>query len=152
VIDHDGEVGIGTTNPQSTLHVAGTLRVDTLGTAGATPLCWNSTTNQLATCSSSLRYKTDVTSFTSGLDLVDRLHPIAFAWKDGGLRDVGFAAEDVADVDPRLAIYDSAGQVEGVKYDRLTTALVNAVKELKGRNDTLERRLAALERLLAAKP
>ena len=151
VIDHDGEVGIGTADPQSTLHVAGTIRADTLGTAGATGLCRNAS-NQISTCSSSLRYKTDVTSFTSGLGLVDRLQPIAFAWKDDGLRDVGFAAEAVASVDSRLVTYDRAGQVEGVKYDRLTTALVNAVKELKERNDALERRLAALEGLLAAKP
>lgn len=148
LIDHDGEVGIGTSNPQARLHVAGTLRVDTLGTGGATPLCLNTTTNQLATCSSSLRYKTEVTPFTPGLGLVDRLEPIAFAWKDDGLRDVGFAAEAVASVDPRLVTYNGAGQVEGVKYDRLTTALVNAVKELKERNEALEQRLAALERLL----
>ena len=151
VIDHDGEIGIGTANPQSTLHVAGTIRVDTLGAAGADMLCRNAT-NQIAACSSSLRYKTDVRPFTSGLGLVERLEPIAFAWKDDGLRDVGFAAEAVATVDPRLVTFDSAGQVEGVKYDRLTTALVNAVKELKERNDALERRLAALEGLLATKP
>jgi len=40
--------------------------------------------------------------------------------------------------------------VEGVKYDRLTTVLVNAVKELQDRNDALERRLAELETRLAS--
>jgi hypothetical protein len=151
VIDHDGEVGVGTADPLATLHVAGTIRVDTLGAPGTTALC-RSASNQLSTCSSSLRYKTDVTPFTSGLGLVDRLQPIAFAWEEDGLPDVGFAAEAVASVDARLVTYDGAGQVEGVKYDRLTTALVNAVKELKERNDPLERRLAALEGLLAARP
>jgi len=97
-IDHDGEIGIGTSNPQSTLDVNGTVRVVTLGAAGATPLCRN-VTNQIATCSSSLRYKQDIAPFASGLDVVHRLRPISFTWKDGGLRDVGFGAEDVAAID-----------------------------------------------------
>ena len=156
-IDHDGEIGIGTSNPQSTLDVNGTLRVVTLGAAGATPLCRN-VTNQIATCSSSLRYKQDIARFGSGLDVVHRLRPISFTWKDGGLRDVGFGAEDVAAIDPRLATFNDAGQVEGVKYDRLTTVLVNAVKELealvgtlKSDKDALKLRLAAIEARLGAK-
>ncbi len=148
-IDHDGEIGIGTSNPQSTLDVNGTVRVVTLGAAGATPLCRN-VTNQIATCSSSLRYKQDIAPFASGLDVVHRLRPISFTWKDGGLRDVGFGAEDVAAIDSRLTTLNDRGEVEGVKYDRLTTVLVNAVKELQDRNDALERRLAELETRLAS--
>ena len=107
------------------LWLARRLFVDTLGAAGADMLCRNAT-NQIAACSSSLRYKTDVRPFTSGLGLVERLEPIAFAWKDDGLRDVGFAAEAVATVDPRLVTFDSAGQVEGVgqvAHTRLTTLM-----------------------------
>ncbi|MGE0461164.1 MAG: tail fiber domain-containing protein [Vicinamibacterales bacterium] len=136
-IDHDGEVGIGTSTPLARLHVNGTVRVDALGTAGATALCRNAS-NELATCSSSVRYKQDVQPFEGGLDLLARLRPISFTWKDGGMRDVGFGAEDVAAIDPRLAVFTD-GQVEGVKYDRLTTVLVNAVKELEGMVDELRR-------------
>jgi hypothetical protein len=116
--------------------------------AGAVALCRNAS-NEIATCSSSLRYKTDVTPFTEGFSIVDRLEPIGFAWKDGGLRDVGFAAEAVAAIDPRLAIHGDEGRVEGVKYDRLTAVLVNAVKELREQNASLQRHNAALEDRLA---
>jgi len=45
------------------------------------------------------------------------------------MHDLGFGAEDVEKVDKLLVIYNDSGQVEGVKYDRLTTVLVNSVKE-----------------------
>ena len=65
----------------------------------------------------------------SGLNLVNQLHPITFQWKADSKPDIGFGAEDVARVSPLFVTYNKDGQVEGVKYDRLTTILVNAVKE-----------------------
>jgi Chaperone of endosialidase len=146
-IDDDGQVGIGTSIPRATLEVAGTLRVETLGAAGTTALCRNFV-NQIATCSSSLRYKRDVEAFDGGLEMLGRLRPISFTWKAGGMRDVGFGAEDVAAIDPRLAVFNQAGEVEGVKYDRLTTVLVNAVKELEALVRTLREEKGELERRL----
>jgi trimeric autotransporter adhesin len=158
-IDHSGNVGIGALNPLARLHVAGgTVRVDSLGVAGATTLCRNAS-NEIATCSSSLRYKRDVEAFDGGLDVLGRLRPISFTWKNGGMRDLGFGAEDVAAIDPRLAVFNGNGEVEGVKYDRLTTVLVNAVKELeelvrtlREEKSDLERRLTTLEGRMAEQP
>ncbi|HXF42584.1 MAG TPA: tail fiber domain-containing protein, partial [Pyrinomonadaceae bacterium] len=100
-----------------------------LGAAGGTQLCRNGS-NQIAACSSSLRYKTNIAPFASGLNFIRQLKPIAFDWKDGiQPRDVGFAAEDVEKINPLFVTYNSKGEVEGVKYDRLTTVLVNAVNE-----------------------
>jgi hypothetical protein len=149
IIDHDGEVGIGTTTPAALLHVAGTARVDTLGAAGATPLCRNASF-QIATCSSSRRYKHDLADFGRGLDVVHRLRPVSFRWNGDGSADVGFGAEDVAAIDPRLAVFNADGTVEGVKYDRLTTVLVNAVKELEAQNGSLVERNQSLEQQMAA--
>jgi hypothetical protein len=108
--------------------VPGNLLVVTLGSAGSTSLCRNAL-NQISTCSSSLRYKKDLEPFTSGLALVKRLNPITFRWKSDDTQDLGFAAEDVAAVEPLLTTTNADGQVEGVKYDRISAALVNAVKE-----------------------
>jgi hypothetical protein len=106
----------------------GRIRVSEPGAAGATNVCRNRS-DQLSTCSSSLRYKELVTDFTSGLELINRLRPITFNWKQGGSRDIGFAAEEVAALEPLLVTHNVEGQIEGVKYDRVTTALVNAVKQ-----------------------
>ncbi|MDQ4122266.1 MAG: tail fiber domain-containing protein [Acidobacteriota bacterium] len=110
------------------VRVPGNLVVLTLGSAGSTDICRNAS-NQLSTCSSSLRYKTNVQTFNAGLDVVKRLRPIVFDWKQGGKPDVGFAAEEVAEVEPHLTTNNDKGEIEGVKYAQITTVLVNAVKE-----------------------
>jgi hypothetical protein len=111
-----------------TTQIPGKLAVSTLGSAGSTNLCRNAS-NQISTCSSSLRYKTNIADFNPGLALVKQLRPITFDWKDGGMHDVGLGAEDVAKVDELLVIRNEKGEVEGVKYDRIGVVLVNAVNE-----------------------
>lgn len=124
----DTNVGIGTTAPLDRLHVNGIIRVTILGGAGLTSICRNAS-NQISTCSSSLRYKTGISPFLSGLNIAKRLQPISFTWKDGGARDLGFGAEDVAAIEPLLVTHNEKGEVEGVKYDRIAVVLLNAVKE-----------------------
>ena len=128
-----------------TLGLAGTLVLSTLGSANTTTTLCRNTFNQIATCnSSSLRYKTNVTPFISGLDIVNRLRPISFTWKQGGARDVGFGAEDVAKVEPLFTFRNEKGEIEGVKYDRLSVALVNAIKEQQREIEQLRRQVLQL--------
>jgi hypothetical protein len=104
------------------------VRIYGLGSAGSAHLCRN-VNNEISTCSSSLRYKTAISPFSSGLNLLRHLRPIRFEWRDSGANDIGFGAEDVAAIEPLLVTYNASGEVEGVKYDRISTVLVNAVKE-----------------------
>lgn len=115
-------------SPGGAVILGGIVTLNHLGTAGGTSVCLNAS-SQLSGCSSSLRYKTNVAPYAGGLDVVERLAPVTFDWKDGGMHDVGFAAEDVQKVDPLFTFQNDKREVEGVKYDRLTAALVNAVKE-----------------------
>ncbi|MGB7070248.1 MAG: tail fiber domain-containing protein [Pyrinomonadaceae bacterium] len=110
-------------------YFGGYLEVGTLGNTGSTTVCHNSNSKRLSTCSSSLRYKTNVFPFKSGLSLVHKLQPISFRWRSGGMTDLGLGAEDVAKVEPLLVTHNDQGEVEGVKYDRIAVVLVNAVKE-----------------------
>jgi hypothetical protein len=118
----------------------GVVKVASLGAAGATTLCRNAS-NEISTCSSSLKYKTNIGRFLQGMEFVNKLHPISFDWKDGGTRDVGFGAEDIAKIDPRFVTYNSKGEVEGVKYDRLSVAFVNAFKEQQEQIDQQQKQL-----------
>ncbi|HEX8250097.1 MAG TPA: tail fiber domain-containing protein [Pyrinomonadaceae bacterium] len=111
-----------------TVRVPGRLVLIGLGAAGSTALCRNAS-NQVSTCSSSARYKTNIQNFTGGLGVVNRLRPVTFEWKEDGKSDIGFVAEEVNAVEPLLTVYNERGEIEGVKYAQVTTALVNAVKE-----------------------
>lgn len=121
-------VGIGTITPQDRLDVNGIIRFSGLGSAGGTQLCRNAS-NQISTCSSSIRYKSNVNNFGSGLDLIRRLRPVSFNWKDGGMLDLGLVAEEVFKIEPLLTTLNDKGEIEGVKYDRIGVVAVNAIKE-----------------------
>lgn len=144
-----GWVGIGTT-PNDKLEVNGFMRVNQLSGGGTTQLCRNGA-NQLALCGSSLRYKTNIAPFFSGLSFIRQLRPITFDWIDGGMRDVGFGAEDVARIDPLFVTYNDKGEVEGVKYDRLSAVFVNAMKEQQAEIDSLKNQVAALSARLGTR-
>ena len=141
IVGTSNTIALGRSSGADTVLVYGRLQINTLGAAGSTALCRNAS-NQISTCSSSLRYKTNIKAFSSGLGIVNRLKPITFDWKDGGMKDLGLGAEDVAAVDENLVIRNSNGEVEGVKYDRLGVVLINAVKEQQAQIETQQKLLA----------
>ncbi len=128
----------------NTITVANGITLNVLGSIGGTQLCRN-LSNQIANCSSSLRYKTNIAPFWSGLSVVNQLRPITFDWKVGGTRDVGFGAEDVARIDPLFVTYNERGEIEGVKYDRIGVVLINAVKEQQAEIKMLEEKIRSQE-------
>lgn len=134
----------GNTSVGGSLSVFNSISIGNPVTSGITPVCRDGQ-SRLANCSSSLRYKTAVSSFPSGTQLVKRLQPITFNWKDGGMHDLGLGAEDVAAIEPLLVTYNKDGQVEGVKYDRIGVVLVNAVKEQQGHIESLQKNNTQLQ-------
>jgi hypothetical protein len=132
----------GVSRPADTVLVRGLLQLPTLGAAGATTLCRNAS-NQISTCSSSIRYKDNINSFTPGLSLIRQLRPVSFNWKADGKPDFGLVAEDVNKFEPLLTTTNDKGEVEGVKYDRVGVVLVNAVNEQQSQIEMLQKLVAA---------
>jgi Chaperone of endosialidase len=161
-IQDNGRVGIGTTTPSATLQVNGHTDLNTLSVFDGllvyldgqedqtTPLCIDNVVFRVGFCSSSLRYKTDVTRFSGGLDLIDRLRPVSFTWKRNGMHDIGLAAEEVEEVEPLLTFRNGKGEIEGVRYNQLSAVFINAFKEQQAQIQKQQRQLAALRKSHAA--
>ena len=140
-------VTLGRPNGEDLVRIPGNLVVATLSTGGSTPLCRNAYL-LVATCASSARYKSNIVSFGSGLDLIRHLRPVSFNWKDGGIRDLGLVAEEVAEVEPLLVTRNKEGEIEGVKYDRIAVVLVKAFQEQQRYIEDVEKQIDALKQLV----
>jgi hypothetical protein len=111
---------------QMSIATGGLVTINSLTASAA--VCTNAT-KQLVTCASSLRYKTEVRSFSGGLNIVNHLRPIYFTWKRDGTRDIGLGAEEVEKVEPLLTFRNDKGEIEGVRYNQLSAVFINAFKE-----------------------
>jgi hypothetical protein len=124
------------------LRITGPMRVGSFPSSTGTGVC-RTTNGTLANCSSSARYKEEI----RGLDtqasaaLVREMRPVTFRWKESGLEDIGLIAEELAGIEPRLVIYDTNGEIEGIKYNHLSALLVAAVQDLQTRfSETMKTR------------
>jgi hypothetical protein len=100
----------------------------------------SSPVNNLLRSTSSLRYKTAVREIPQArIDAIAALRPIEYSslgeHDDPATRFVGYAAEDVAAIDPALVCNDADGRPDGVMYDRVLLLKMAAV----------ERRMTELE-------
>lgn len=138
----NGGLGIGSSFsssgvPENGLRVNGVVRIGALGSAGTTQLCSNSG-GEIAGCSSSARYKGDITPLNLGLDTLLSLRPVGYRWVSDGSEDIGFVAEEVAEIDERLVTRNAQGEIEGVRYDRISAVLANAAQEMNERDQRVQ--------------
>ncbi|MCG3113082.1 MAG: tail fiber domain-containing protein [Candidatus Manganitrophus sp. SB1] len=127
-IDSSGNVGIGTAGPAYKLDVAGAAHASSFPT------------------SSDLRLKTNVAQLTGALEKLQKIRGVAFDWNEQyvalgrstGHREIGVVAQEVEAVFPELVTHWGSENYRAVDYGRLTAVMIEAIKELKAKNDTLE--------------
>jgi hypothetical protein len=106
-----GTVGVG----------GGNIVLDSSG--AVTAVSFNST--------SSRRFKTNIKDLTNGMDMIQKLRPVTFDWKNKDVtNDIGMIAEEVNELIPTIVNKDKDGNISGLEYGKLTAALIAAVKEL----------------------
>ena len=134
----NGNVGIGTSSPSQKLSVSGNI-------------CY---TGSIGACSD-VRYKKNITPLTGSLDNVSKLNGVSYFWKADefpdkkftGTKQIGVIAQEIEKIYPELVLTDAKGY-KSVDYAKLTPILVEAIKELKSKNETLVSRLDNLEAMV----
>jgi hypothetical protein len=84
---------------------------------------------------SSRRYKEDIKPMESASELIYKLKPVTFRTKEVDVDpkkgpqpqnlDYGLIAEDVAEIDPKLAIRNGKGEIESLRYMAIYNMMLN---------------------------
>ena len=103
---------------------------------------------QLGTFTSSRRFKEQIRDMGDSTSGLMKLRPVTFLYKpeyDKGPRTLqyGLIAEEVAEVYPDLVAYEPDGKPYTVKYQYLTTMLLNEVQKQYHRAETQEQNMKA---------
>jgi hypothetical protein len=119
------------------------------------PVYYNLMTGELGIVGSSARFKKDIKPLTDDFYKILQATPKSFIGKEGGEKGVGFIAEEFDALGLKNLVYYKDGQPFGVKYDRIAIYLLEvmkdqakAIKGLTEENDSLKKRLEALERTI----
>jgi len=147
LINHNGNVGesgvirLGTFSFQTKTFIQGITGVTTGLSAAAVLVDAN---GQLGTISSSIRYKQNVEDMGDASSNLLNLRPVTFSYIADPTNAVctGLIAEEVAKLMPALIVYDSAGEIETVKYHELPALLLNELQKAVKRIEALEAQLS----------
>lgn len=163
----NGNVGVGTTNPQTALQVAGVIspatdNTDTLGSASYRFTSIYATNNVINT--SDGREKKDIQPSDFGLDFINKLRPVSYRWKKGDDVDLhyGLIAQEtekvvadlkqgsVADPSNIIVAHDKKTDRYGIKYTELISPVIKAIQELYNRLLSTEAQVATLDRAISS--
>lgn len=142
-IDQNGNIGIGTITPAYTLEVNGiTASTSFVGT-------------------SDIRRKKNIQTLTmNGLDIINKLRPISFEWKEvkeDGMKgtQMGFIAQELEAILPTIVLTkNDKEQSKGVKYNELLPVLVKGIQEqqkiIEAQQKAIETQQVTIEKLKVA--
>jgi len=72
--------------------------------------------------------KTNIQPMNNAIDTVKKMQGVTYDLKNGGKQEVGFIADEIAQVVPEVVSFKEDGSAAGLDYGRLTSVLVEAIK------------------------
>lgn len=135
-----GTIRLGTDGTHTATFVAGVFGqgVDA-GTAAAVRV---DSTGKVGTVPSSRRFKKNIEEMGEASRRLLALRPVAFDYvpelAGDAPRQYGLIAEEVDEVYPSLVVYDGAGQPYSVRYEMLTSLLLNELQRQQRQIEVLE--------------
>jgi hypothetical protein len=155
VAGESGQIKIGT-GANTAAHIAGIFsRTSSSGIA-----VYVNAAGTLGTSTSSVRFKRNVRDLGEASEVLMRLRPVAFEYRDEvveeggeGLPQVGLIAEEVAELAPELVAFGDDGEPYTVRYRMLAPMLLNEVQKdhrtIREQQRTIQTLLARVEKLEA---
>ena len=120
-------VGDNTSNHTFIRNINTTAQAASAGTVDFVTV--NLSTGLLGHGVSSRRYKEDIKPMDNASEALYQLKPVTYHYKKeidpNQNLDYGLIAEDVAAVDPKLAVRDGKGQIENVRYNAIYNMMLN---------------------------
>ena len=101
------------------------------------------TTSTAYNTSSDARLK-EVTGEARGLEVINKLNPVAYNWKSNGQADEGLLAQEVKELVPN-AVTGSEDEHYQMDYSKLVTHLVKGMKEQQEQIESLKSEIANLK-------
>lgn len=131
-----GTQGSGDTQ-QNKCFIAGIAGVTVTSSAA---VLINTSTGQLGTISSSLRYKENIIDLGNISSSIFELRPVAFDYKSSpsNKKEYGLIAEEVHKILPELVLLDAEGKPDSVQYHILPVLLLNEIIKLKQEIEVLK--------------
>ena len=142
----NGNLGVGISTPGYKLHISG----DIVATGDVTGFG----------SASDGRFKEGVTELDATLTQIRKLRPVDFKWSSNvwvdekrGTEDVGFIAQEVENVFPKLMkhmkVNESDGLVKGIAYEKFAPYMIKAIQELDAENASLKEEMSELRKEIA---
>jgi hypothetical protein len=130
--------------PTEKLDVDGNARIRSVA-AGTFANNLNITSDgTLTTSTSDEKYKYNILPITYGLNTILALKPVNFQWIEGEEQDLGFIAQDVADIIPE-AVNTNWDSDLLMRYESIIPILTKAIQEQQALIKALEQRILILE-------
>ena len=85
--------------------------------------------------------KTNIKPMQNALATVNKMQGYSYDLKNGGKQEVGFMADEVANVVPEVVTFHKDGTAAGLDYGRLTSVLVEAIKAQQTQIDELKKQI-----------
>lgn len=141
-----GQIKIGTVGTHTQTAIAGIHGATSSGGIGV----FVDASGVLGTTTSSLRFKEDVRDMGKTSEVLARLRPVVFRYREevaqGDRSDqYGLVAEEVAKVAPELVANDAEGRPYSVRYHLLAPMLLNEMQRQQRTIEALEARVRELE-------
>ena len=151
VTGDNGAIRIGNEGTQGTTVIAGIFNGVVPGGEGAIPVYVDSA-GHLGPMPSSAQFKRDIQPMGDVSDVLLKLQPVTFKYKES--RDptctpqFGLVAEEVNQVDPDLVVRDANHQVYSVRYEAVNAMLLNEFLKEHQRFEELKARLDKMEQII----